>query len=181
MKPAWDKLMKEFEGHPTILVGDSDCTAGGKELCGEVGVKGYPTIKFGDPAALEDYKGGRDFDSLKKFADGLKPSCSPANIDLCDDEKKAEIKVFQDMSSADLDAKIAEKEKLLADAEENFKKEVEKLQVKPICARARSPCSATYKKLSEEKDATVEEVKSSGLGLMKAVKAAAGAAKKAEL
>jgi len=160
--------MKEFEGHPTILVGDSDCTAGGKELCGEVGVKGYPTIKFGDPAALEDYKGGRDFDSLKKFADGLKPSCSPANIDLCDDEKKAEIKVFQDMSSADLDAKIAEKEKLLADAEENFKKEVEKLQ-------------ATYKKLSEEKDATVEEVKSSGLGLMKAVKAAAGAAKKAEL
>mmetsp|Transcript_38742 Transcript_38742/g.91452 ORF Transcript_38742/g.91452 Transcript_38742/m.91452 type:complete len:169 (-) Transcript_38742:263-769(-) len=168
MKPAWDKLMKEFEGHPTILVGDSDCTAGGKELCGEVGVKGYPTIKFGDPAALEDYKGGRDFDSLKKFADGLKPSCSPANIDLCDDEKKAEIKVFQDMSSADLDAKIAEKEKLLADAEENFKKEVEKLQ-------------ATYKKLSEEKDATVEEVKSSGLGLMKAVKAAAGAAKKAEL
>mmetsp|Transcript_23656 Transcript_23656/g.47748 ORF Transcript_23656/g.47748 Transcript_23656/m.47748 type:complete len:169 (+) Transcript_23656:182-688(+) len=168
MKPAWDKLMKEFEGHPTILIGDSDCTAGGKELCGEVGVKGYPTIKFGDPSALEDYKGGRDFDALKKFADGLKPSCSPANIDLCDDEKKAEIKKFQDMAPADLDAQIAEKEKLQAEAEETFKSEVEKLQ-------------ATYKKLQEAKDAAVEDVKNSGLGLMKAVKAAAASPKKSEL
>eukprot|EP00961_Rhodomonas_salina_P117724 1584274-Rhodomonas_salina.1 len=168
MKPAWDKLMTEFKDHATIVVAEADCTASGKELCNEVGVKGYPTIKYGDPAALEDYKGGRDYDAFKKFADGLKPSCSPANIDLCDDEKKAEIKKLQEMSSADLDAKIAEKEKLQADAEEKFKTEVEKLQ-------------ATYKKLSEEKDATLEEVKSSGLGLMKAVKAAAGANKKAEL
>eukprot|EP00961_Rhodomonas_salina_P291430 3932002-Rhodomonas_salina.1 len=176
------QALKEFEGHPMILICDSDCSAGGKELCNEVGVKGYPTIKYGDPAALEDYKGGRDFDALKKFADGLKSSCSPANIDLRDDAKKVEIKAFQwaksgtdvserwfqDMSSADLDAKIAEKDKLLAVAEENFKTEVEKLQ-------------ATYKKLSEEKDAKLQEVKDSGLGLMKTVKAAAGAVKKSEL
>lgn len=164
MKPAWDKLMEEFKDHPSILVGDADCTAGGKELCNDVGVKGYPTIKSGDPSALEDYKGGRDFDALKKHTETLKPSCSPANIDLCDDAKKAEIKVFQDMSAADLDAKIAEKEKLLADAEENFKTEVEKLQ-------------ASYKKLMEDKDKAVEDVKSSGLGLMKAVKAAAKSGK----
>mmetsp|Transcript_43252 Transcript_43252/g.86804 ORF Transcript_43252/g.86804 Transcript_43252/m.86804 type:complete len:169 (-) Transcript_43252:259-765(-) len=168
MKPAWDKLMKEFDGHATILVGDSDCTAAGKELCGEVGVKGYPTIKYGDPAALEDYKGGRDFDALKKFTEGLKPSCSPANIDLCDDEKKAEIKVFQDMDPKDLDAKIKEKEKLIQNAEETFKSEVEKLQ-------------AAYKKLQEDKDKTLADVKDSGLGLMKAVKAAASSSKKSEL
>jgi len=160
--------MKEYEGHASILVGDSDCTAGGKDLCGDIGVKGYPTIKFGDPSALEDYKGGRDFDALKKFTDTLKPSCSPANIDLCDDAKKAEIKVFQDMAPADLEKQISEKEKEMAAAEETFKSEVEKLQ-------------ATYKKLQEDKDSKVEEIKASGLGLMKAVKAAAGKSSKSEL
>ena len=59
-------------------------------------VQGFPTIKYGDPSALEDYQGGRDYDSLKKFADGLKPTCSPANIDLCDEEQTAEIKKLQD-------------------------------------------------------------------------------------
>jgi len=168
MKPAWDKLMEEYKDHPSILVADVDCTAGGKELCNDVGVKGYPTIKSGDPSALEDYKGGRDFDALKKHADTLKPSCSPANIDLCDDAKKAEIKAFQDMDPKDLDAKISEKEKIIADAEKTFKAEVEKLQ-------------AQYKKLMEDKDKAAEEVKASGLGLMKAVKAAAKSAGKSEL
>merc|ERR1712072_1677520 len=76
------------------LVGDVDCTAAGKPLCDSNGVKGFPTIKYGDPSALEDYKGGRDYDALKKFADeNLKPMCSPSNLDLCDDEKKAEIEL----------------------------------------------------------------------------------------
>merc|ERR1711977_690883 len=70
----------------------------GKPLCEEHGVQGFPTIKWGDPSALETYEGGRDYDALKKFAkDNLKPMCSPANIDLCDDEeKKAQIKAAED-------------------------------------------------------------------------------------
>ena len=93
MKPAWDKLMDAFADSKTALVGDVDCTAAGKPLCDSNGVQGFPTIKWGDPSALEDYQGGRDFDALKKFADeNLKPMCSPSNIDLCDDDKKAEIK-----------------------------------------------------------------------------------------
>jgi len=160
MKPAWDKLMKEYSGHKSALVADVDCTAAGKPLCDSNGVKGFPTIKYGDPSALEDYKGGRDFDALKKFADeNLKPMCSPANIDLCDDDKKKEIEDLMKMSSADLDAKIAEGDKKIADAEEHFKKEVEKLQ-------------AAYQKLMSDKDETVENVKNSGLGLMKSVLAA---------
>merc|ERR1711935_85720 len=102
MKPAWDKLITAFEGSQTALVADVDCTAGGKELCNKLGVRGYPTIKHGDPNNLEDYKGGRDFDSLKKFADeNLGPSCGPKNLDLCGAEKKAEIKKFQGMSASD--------------------------------------------------------------------------------
>merc|ERR1712124_195715 len=89
MKPDWDKLAKEFDGHATTLVADVDCTAGGKPLCDKVGVRGYPTIKHGDVNNLEDYKGGRDFASLQKFANGLKPVCSPAKLDLCEDETAA--------------------------------------------------------------------------------------------
>jgi len=161
MKPDWDKLMEAFAGSATQLVADVDCTADGKPLCDKVGVRGYPTIKYGDPSDLQDYQGGRTYDDLKKFADeNLKPMCSPKNIDLCDDAKKAEIKKFQDMPAAELDALISGKEKEMEEAESLFKAEVQKLQDK-------------YSSLSTEKDEKLEAIKNSGLGLMKAVKAAA--------
>jgi len=160
MKPAWDKLMKVYKGHASALVADVDCTAAGKPLCDSNGVKGFPTIKYGDPGALEDYKGGRDFDALKKFADeNLKPMCSPANLDLCDDDKKKEIEDLMKLSDAELSSQIEAGDKKIADAESHFKSEVEKLQ-------------AAYQKLMSDKDETIEDVKSSGLGLMKSVLAA---------
>lgn len=165
MKPDWDKLMEAFAGSATQLVADVDCTAAGKPLCDQVGVRGYPTIKYGDPADLQDYQGGRDYDSLEKFAkENLKPMCSPKNLDLCDDAKKAEIQKFQAMSDADLDKAIAEEEKKLEDAEEEFKTEVQKLQDR-------------YTALNTEKDEKIAAVKAAGLGLMKAVKAAGKPAK----
>jgi len=158
MKPDWDKLSAEYEGSDTRLIGDVDCTAEGKSLCEANGVKGYPTLKWGDPAALEDYQGGRDLKSLQTFAEEkLKPMCSPANLDLCDDEKKAEIQKFMDMSPEDLEKSIDEKEKELADAEEEFKTFVEGLQ-------------ASYQEGMKKKDDTLDAIKESGLGLMKAVK-----------
>jgi len=169
MKPDWDKLMGEFADSATQLVADVDCTAEGKPLCDTHGVKGFPIIKWGDPADLQDYQGGRDFDSLKKFADeNLKPICSPTNIDLCDDAKKKEINKFLGMAKDKLAKLIAAEEKKIADAEEKFKSEVEKLQ-------------ATYQKLMEEKDATEAKVKESGLGLMKSCAAAAAKDAKDEL
>jgi len=157
MKPAWDKLMDEYDGHASALVADVDCTAAGKPLCDSNGVKGFPTIKYGDPTNLEDYKGGRDFDSLKKFAEeNLKPSCGPANIDLCDDAKKAEIEGYQKMSTADLKKSIEEDEDKISEAEKVFKTELEKLQAK-------------YKELMAEKEAVEKAVKEAGLGIKKAV------------
>lgn len=159
MKPDWEKLMDEFDGSSTQLIGDVDCTADGKPLCEANGVRGYPTLKWGDPADLQDYQGGRDYDSLKKFAEeNLKPVCSPSNIDLCDDDKKAEIKKFQAMSKEDLDKAIKEKEEEQEKAESDFKTYVETLQTQ-------------YREAMEAKDAAVESVKNSGLGLMKAVQA----------
>jgi hypothetical protein len=168
MKPDWDTLMKEYEGNSKILVGDVDCTAAGKPLCDSNGVKGFPTIKHGDPANLDDYQGGRDLAALKKFAGELKPICSPSNMDLCDDDQKAEIAKVQALSPAELDAFIAEQDKKAADAESTFSSELEKLQ-------------ASYKKLQEAKEAALAEVKASNVGLYKSVKAAGGKGAKEEL
>jgi len=165
MKPDWDKLMKAFKDDESRLVADVDCTTGGKALCDQVGVRGYPTIKHGDPNNLEDYKGGRDYSALEKFAKGLKPVCSPAKMDLCEPEMKEKILELQKLSAADLDTQIKEKEAEIEKAEKFFTDEVDKLQ-------------KSYQKLQEDKESTVTAVKDSGLGLMKSVKAAAG---KAEL
>jgi len=165
MKPAWDKLMEEFKDSKTALVGDVDCTAAGKDLCSDVGVSGYPTIKQGDPNNLEDYKGGRDFDSLKKFAEeNLGPTCGPANLDLCDDAKKAEIEKFSKMSASDLEATIKEKTEAMEKLETDFKEYIEGLQKQ-------------YTEANEKKDKDVAAMKDSGLGLMKAVAAHSKAAK----
>jgi len=165
MKPDWDKLMKAFKDDESRLVADVDCTTGGKALCDRVGVRGYPTIKHGDPNNLEDYKGGRDYSALEKFAKGLKPVCSPAKMDLCEPEMKEKILELQKLSAADLDKQIKEKEAEIEKAEKFFTDEVDKLQ-------------KAYQKLQEDKESTITAVKDSGLGLMKSVKAAAG---KAEL
>jgi len=153
--------MDEYKGSATALVADVDCTTGGKSLCETHGVRGYPTIKWGDPSALEDYQGGRTLSALQDFAkENLKPICSPSNLDLCDDEKKAEIKKFQDMSDADLEAAIAEKKKEIETAEETFNTALKGLQ-------------ETYEKLQKDKDEGIKAVKDSGLGLMQAVLATA--------
>jgi len=165
MKPDWDKLMKAFKDDESRLVADVDCTTGGKALCDRVGVRGYPTIKHGDPNNLEDYKGGRDYSALEKFAKGMKPVCSPAKMDLCEPEMKEKILELQKLSAADLDKQIKEKEAEIEKAEKFFTDEVDKLQ-------------KSYQKLQEDKEATITAVKDSGLGIMKSVKAAAG---KAEL
>merc|ERR1712160_174906 len=100
----------------------------------------------------EDYQGGRTYEPLAKFAtENLKAVCSPAKIELCDDDKKAKIAELSEMSSSDLTDAIKT-------AEANFKAEVEKLQ-------------ATYTSLMEKKDADIDAVKKAGLGLMKSVQA----------
>jgi len=167
MKPDWDKLMAEYKDSTTAAVVDVDCTAGGKSLCDANGVRGYPTIKYGDPNDLQDYKGGRSLKDFQKFAsENLGPTCGPNNLDLCDDAKKKQIGDLQALSADELDKRIKAEEQKQKDAEKKFEEEVDKLQKR-------------YKELSTEKEETLESIKASGLGMMKAVKAAAK--KKAEL
>jgi len=159
MKPDWDRLMKEFEESETALVADVDCTADGKELCTKVGVKGYPTLKYGDPNNLEDYKGGRTYDDLLTFAkENLGPTCGPENMALCDADQKAKIEAIQAKGLETLEAEIKELDDSIKNAEEHFETELKKLQ-------------ETYGKLQKDKEAAVEAVKEKDLGLMKSVRA----------
>lgn len=158
MKPAWDQLGDEFAGSKTVLIGDVDCTVE-KDLCSKFGVRGYPTIKSftGNPDG-DAYEGGRDFASLKKFADeSLGPSCSNENIDLCDDDQKAILEKYNKMSAAERKKIVDDTDKEIADLEETFKSEVKKLQ-------------ANYEKLMADKDATIKSVQTKELGLLKSIK-----------
>merc|ERR1739845_242076 len=157
MAPDWEKLSVEWQDSEVGLVAEVDCTASGKPLCDANGVKGFPTIKYGDPSSLEDYSGGRNFEDLSKFAqENLKPMCSPSKIELCDEEKKVEIEKLKTMSDKNLKDLIDAEEKKLDRAEDTFKQEVQKLQEK-------------YQQLITEKDSAISAVKKAGLGLMKAV------------
>jgi len=159
MAPDWEKLADDWAGHEVGLIAEVDCTTDGKPLCDQNGVKGFPTLKYGDPSALEDYQGGRTFNDLAEFAKAnLKPVCSPAKLDLCEPDKKEQIEKFMAMDAAALKALVEVEEKKIADAEETFNAEVQKLQNK-------------YQDLMAEKDAAAAAVKSSGLGLMKSVTA----------
>jgi len=152
--------MAEYADSKTALVGDVDCTAAGKSLCNDVGVQGFPTIKYGDPSSLEDYDGGRDLKALQTFAaENLKPLCGPENMDLCDQEKKTLLEGFMAKSKEELESEIEKKETEMKEAEQLFEAEVKKLQ-------------ETYEQLDKEKDEKKAAVKASGLGMMKAVKAA---------
>merc|ERR1712137_650717 len=121
LKPAWDQLAEEFKSNANVAIVDVDCTKDeSKSLCSKFGVKGYPTVKYftDETDALgADYKGGRSFEELKAFADeNLGPSCSPDNMDLCDEEQAAEIKKFQAMDIEELKKLLKEKDDAIQNA-----------------------------------------------------------------
>jgi hypothetical protein len=147
--------MEAFADSKTGLIAEVDCTTdGGKPLCDANGVRGYPTLKWGDPAGLEDYSGGRDFDDLKKFADdNLKPVCSPSNIDLCDADQKKEIEDFLKLGEAELEKKVAAEKEKLEKTEADFKSFIESLQNQ-------------YKEAMEDKEKKIADIKAGGLSLM---------------
>mmetsp|Transcript_118334 Transcript_118334/g.232332 ORF Transcript_118334/g.232332 Transcript_118334/m.232332 type:complete len:218 (+) Transcript_118334:102-755(+) len=159
MKPDWDKLMEQYADHPSILVADVDCTGEGKSKCDEVGVQGFPTLKSGDPNNLDDYEGGRDFDSLSNFAkENLGPRCGPANPELCDKEQKATLDKYMAMSVADLAKAIEEKDAEMAKAEKDLEELLKSLQNQ-------------YEEGQKKRDDTKKNIKESGLGMMKSVQA----------
>ena len=92
MKPAFDQLGDEYKDSSSVVIGDADCTASGKELCDANDVRGYPTIKYFNSETGPkgtDYSGGRTFDDLKKFVEeNLEVKCLLDNVEGCSDKEK---------------------------------------------------------------------------------------------
>lgn len=142
--------MNQYKEHETVLVADVDCTAQGKSLCTKAGVKGYPTIKYGDPSNLQDYSGSRDWSTLEKFAYRLKPVCGPASLNNCDSEQKKNVEKAMKLDTDAIKKSIKELENNLEELEAKHKKELEKL-------------------VKEQEKAEEEMLKSSGLDIYKAI------------
>ena len=156
MAPAWETLTTNHQDSKTLFVAECDCTGDCKDLCSHVGVKGYPTIKYGDPLNLDDYKGGRDLEAMQAHAKTIKLSCSPSRRDSCSPDETQEIDDLLAKPRLEIAEIVLEKEGIIAAAEEDFKKAVEGLQ-------------ETYTNLLKTKDEKIEEVNQSGLKLLKAV------------
>merc|ERR1711862_667058 len=104
------------KGSPTSLIADVDCTTEGKALCEKHDIRGYPSIKYGDPNELKDYNGGRDFADLKKFAEeNLGPTCGPEHMELCSDAVRAKIEGFMKMSADRLEGKVRNALRIVAE------------------------------------------------------------------
>ena len=164
MKPAWDDLMKTHADSPYFVIGDVECSANDtmQAFCKEHGVKGFPTLFYGDPAGtLEKYAGKRDLESLQKFVQtNLKPLCSAANQDVCTSEQKALLKEYQEMNDTDLQEKIKKVSEDLTAAEQDY---------------------TTTQKRMEEEFLAFQTQHASSLSLMKSVMKEKSSAGKEEL
>jgi len=151
MKPAWDKLAaflleKQQAGSwETVLIADVDCTdlgdgaGGGKDLCVEIGVKGYPALMHGfspvGPSySLSPYEGGRELESLRQFIPEIATEviiepCTPQRLDLCDDASKAQIEKYSKMSDAEFKAALKEKTYAVDFVKHDFKVAVEEMMM----------------------------------------------------
>jgi len=138
IKPDWDRLMTDFKGAANGLVGDVDCTAGGKALCEEYGVSGYPKIMWGTKEELKDYNGPREYAQMKKFADEhLGASCGPGRLDLCSEERRASLERFLRRPPEKLGEMVTTAEKQMKRAEYNFKVKEHNLTNQIIAAEQR--------------------------------------------
>ncbi|KAG8442411.1 hypothetical protein GDO86_011266 [Hymenochirus boettgeri] len=86
LAPAWEQLAAAFQDSETIKIAKVDCTQH-NQLCSENQVRGYPTLLwFRNGEKVDQYKGKRDLDSLKDYAESqLKPSDDANEEDIPED------------------------------------------------------------------------------------------------
>jgi len=109
LAPIYDELATNFEfakDKVTIAKVDADAE---KDLGRRFGVQGFPTLKWfdGKSDTPEDYKSGRDLESLTKFIEdktGIKPKAkkaAPSAVEMLND------KSFKEQIGGDQDALVA--------------------------------------------------------------------------
>jgi len=156
LAPKWTDMASELVGNPTVLVGEIDCDDE-NDLCEDHGIEGFPTIKWGSPDALSDYNLDMETEDMVKFVKNMKPQCSIANIDLCDDEKKALIETLSALSFEEINEKVMDVERQVKAMENDFETGLEGIE-------------DDYERLDKEHQYTLKKLKDTGnIALAKSV------------
>uniref|UniRef100_A0A803JPZ8 Biogenesis of lysosome-related organelles complex 1 subunit 5 n=1 Tax=Xenopus tropicalis TaxID=8364 RepID=A0A803JPZ8_XENTR len=110
LAPAWEQLAATFQDSNSIKIAKVDCTQH-NGLCSDNQVRGYPTLLwFRNGEKVDQYKGKRDLDSLKEYAESqLKPA-----------EEKKEEEQKEDATPPQVEKPVAVESKVLSLSESNF-------------------------------------------------------------
>lgn len=164
MAPAWDQLTEEYQDSDSLFVVKVDCTADAtQKLCMQSGVKGFPTIKYGDPLSLSDYQSGRDAESLIAHAKTLGKRCVVATKANCDDEQLAVLEEVEGMTDDELRDSVEMHDHNIKALQLEFHKAVQTLQEE-------------FKKLQEKNEADTKAAQDPSMAIRRAVLAQRGVA-----
>ncbi|KAM0700596.1 hypothetical protein Q7P35_012317 [Cladosporium inversicolor] len=90
LAPIYEELAHAFEHSDKVTIAKVDADAH-KELGRKHGVQGFPTLKWFENGKVEDYKSGRDLESLVAFVSGKtgvqmkKKKAEPSNVEMLTD------------------------------------------------------------------------------------------------
>lgn len=156
LAPTWHRVAEELSNYSSFVMATVDCTSH-KELCEKHGVKGYPTLKYGDPEDLVKYKGGRTYEAISKKALTLATAeCSLDFPNLCDIQRQGQIEFLRTLAAEELDARIWEGERDSAQARKSYEEHARELR-------------GMLEDLERNERARLESLEKGDLGLMKEV------------
>lgn len=119
MAPDYSKLGDHFAKADTgVQMVEVDCTSGGQGICSRMGLNGYPTFKYFTPSGPKngnDYHGGRDYNSIKRFAEEKLITCNIDTLKGCQPNQVQFIEKNKGKTVEEMGAALKDKEDALKD------------------------------------------------------------------